>query len=179
MSEQPAEGSTGKKTIPEISSETRLLVAKLESIVLGPARNTAEYQVLSSACGRDVQREGRHNLRSAVAIVERDRECALECVHGVGIRRMNDEDVPALGEHARKGIHRKARKAVRRMARATRNAELSSDAQAKLVAEMSVSGAIALFTRPRRFKRVEQAATGHVIPMTFDQTVAALQRRKV
>jgi len=130
-----------------ISPETMALVAALRAVPLG---EEISHAALSAHIGRDVAREARARLDSALRILSRDEGAAFMAVRGVGLRRLRPEEAPDIGARSRRKVRRMARHAAGSMTRlaATSNG-LPPEAQRRLSAELSAAGLLAAITEDK------------------------------
>lgn len=89
--------------------ETDLLITALRAVPLG---TEISYSALSLVIGRDVTRAARARLDSARRITQRDHGCCFFALRGFGLRRITVEQLPSVGEHARRRIRSTTRGAL-------------------------------------------------------------------
>lgn len=145
-----------KRTIPEISVDTRLLYQAIQEL---EPDEIIEYSKLSKLIGRDVRGAARSNLMSARKMAERDDAIVVECVQNVGIKRLTDQEiVSSVGGHARKRIRRTAGRAVRKL-HAVEFDKLSTTEKIRQNAELSQLSAVKAFSGDNTTKRIEPLVT--------------------
>lgn len=142
------------KTIPELAPESRVLAGRLSRLQPG---EEISYKELSDLIGQDVQNGSRNRLNAARRIVERDHHMVLAPVLGKGIKRLDSNDAPVIGESARKTISRKSRRTVKRLIAVVSDASISNDARIAINAELSMLGAIAVCANDRNLKTITDA----------------------
>ena len=76
-----------KKSLPELSEETRAIVARLRKVEVN---ETISYADLRHLMTKDPQNDGRHHLQSAMRILLRDDSIVFGCVPGIGYKRLDD-----------------------------------------------------------------------------------------
>ena len=101
------------RTIPEINLDSLTLYKQIENAKQG---DEFTYAMLSESIGRNVQKEARGNLKTAIAMVLREKGLVFDTIRNVGTKCLNDDEIPgiALGviKHVRKITLRTAKKIV-------------------------------------------------------------------
>ena len=151
-----------KKTTFEMSIDTRMIYDKLKTCVVG---EQTKYTELTELLGRKVD-GACSNLQSALHRLEGE-GIAFANIRGIGYQRMNDVEVVGTAEHAREGIRKKAKRAIRRITCVRDFAALPNDLKIKHNAALSGFGAIAAIMSPGRVKHLEEqvAKTGSQLPL--------------
>lgn len=142
-------------TIPQTCAETLRLVDYMRGAAMGKLFTYAE---LSGIVGADVRVAKRHWLESAKRILVARHGIVFESVRGQGLRRLSDGELPALADHDRKGIHRRAGRSARKLACANVEA-LSTDQKTKLYVGLATLAVVRHVTGAQQQKRL----TGIVI----------------
>jgi hypothetical protein len=101
----------GKKSIPELSVDARILYDRLRKATTG---EVIEYSELSALIGRDV-RAVRYLLATAIKMAEREDAITFGAVHGIGIKRLDNAGILAVSESNIEAIGRKARRTDRKL----------------------------------------------------------------
>jgi len=142
---------TDKKTLFEMSIDTRMLYDRLKKAAVGEVVSFAQ---MTDTLGRQVE-GANSNLQSALRRLEGE-GIAFANVRGVGYQRMNDVEVVNTAEHAREGIRRKAKRAVKRLTCVQEFDKLPNELKVKHNAALSGFGAIASIMSPGRVKALEE-----------------------
>lgn len=145
---------TKRKTIGEMSNDTRILCNVLESRLVKNGEDLVSYADLSAAIGgRDVRREAKGLLRTARNRVQQDNNVLIEVVAGVGVKLSNAYAGTLMD--ATKRIVRKARRETRRVVNAMVGKELSNEEKIAVSTNLSVLGAVAMFGKTSSVKQIE------------------------
>ena len=118
----------------EISPDTQALVAALAEISVG---SLVTFEQLSACIGRDV-REHRHLLYCARRVAERDNGIVFGSVRGVGLQRLTVEQIPHIGQSARRHIRSSAKRASSSIHRVISRANDASN-ETRLAANREIS----------------------------------------
>lgn len=137
--------------IPELSVDTQLLVKRLKKCA---EDEMVTYDELSGIIGRDVTAKARHILDSARRILQRQDRMVFECVHGQGVKRLNDSAMANLGEHGIKRIRGISKRTARKIA-CSDYENLSNEDKIKSNASLSMLGALSMMTAPKKLKALE------------------------
>lgn len=144
---------TDKRSIPEISVDTQILV-KLIKTRKDAGAETITHEELSEAIKRDVQNEAYGNLNSARNIVQREHQIVLTSIRGVGYKLARNPEIIAIGSHVVTRIRRTARRGLRSMACADYDAMNNQD-RIKYNAAISHVGALAAVATSRQASVIE------------------------
>jgi len=142
-----------KKSINEISTDTKILINYLEKEFVKEGRDFIPYSELSAAINRDVQQGARHLMDTAKKRVQAEHNLLLRPVFGEGIKKTTD--LSGACDHTIKCIGRKARRTVKEVSNATIGKELCNDELIHVNSRLSHLGAIMVFTKPKAVKRIE------------------------
>lgn len=147
---------TSKRTsIGEASIETRLLYERLVQLQVD---EVVTYQELNQICGGDTQREQRGKLTSAKNQAERDRpEILLDCVWGVGIKRIPPAAMNALMESGMRSVTRKTRKLLKRSSKVVLT-DLPPQERAEFMARSSLLAVLSNLGNKKHLQQLEQKA---------------------
>lgn len=140
------------KTIPERSSETQLLVMRFRKLV---HEELITYHDMSVAIGRNVQKEGRGNLTTAMRAAEREEGIILATVYKIGVKRLTPDAIPTVGFHGLKRMRNIARRARKRMEHAAANEVMSDEAKRQVFACTSTMRVTEELNKPRSIKKLE------------------------
>jgi hypothetical protein len=95
------------RTIPEISIDTLAVIEILEVV---EENEIITYSELSERIGRDIRKDARSCLYTALRHLQRDYSRLFGVIKSVGLRRLNDSDILSLSV----GMRRKHRRQVER-----------------------------------------------------------------
>ncbi|TGU44645.1 hypothetical protein EN788_22275 [Mesorhizobium sp. M2D.F.Ca.ET.145.01.1.1] len=151
-----------KKTLFEMSIDTRMLYDRLKKAVTG---EVISFTQMSEELGRPIAGDC-SNLQSALHRLEGE-GIAFANVRGSGYQRMNDIEVVNSAETAREGIRKKARRAIKRLTCVQKFDALPNELKVKHNAALSGFGAIASIMSPGRVKSLEEqvAKAGAQLPL--------------
>lgn len=161
-----------KKAIQDLSVESQVLYKLLR--VLG-FEEFISYHDLSEAIGRDVQEEGRGNLRTAINKCLMQDGIVIKAVYNEGIKRISDRANVGGGESVRKKIRGIVARR-RRELHATDYASLSKEDQVSHNAQLSLLGAHRQFATERVLKKIEEKVEQNELP--FRKTIEFFSRKK-
>jgi hypothetical protein len=150
------------KTQPETSLEARLLAERLAA--LQPGGDVLSYAEMQTMTGLDIQRKRRDLLDTARRIVLREHHKVFAPVTGIGIRCLTSHGVLAVGEQGRGRVMRFAHRTVEKLACA-RPQELVTEDQYRLLAYVSIFGAVSALTHARTVQRATKMQGGHPAPV--------------
>lgn len=141
------------KAIPEISVDAQTLMGRLKKMQKGEA---VTYKELSALIAGNVQGKARGYLNTARNRLLMDEAMVFEAVRGIGIKRMDDAQIISVGEQATGKIHRASKRALRKL-NCSDAGNLTNDQKVELNAAASVTGVIALMTRPAKLALIKAA----------------------
>ena len=145
---------TKRKTIGEMSGDTRILINYITAKLVKDGEESISYADLCSAIGgRDVQNDARGILATARKHVEDENNILIETVSTVGIKK-SKQYVGVLA-FATKQVRRLSGKAVRRVANAVADKDLSNDERIGVGAYMSGLAAIRLCGEAKNIRKIE------------------------
>jgi len=81
------------KSIAEISIESHAIYKKLITL---KENEVVTYETLSEVAGSDFREHCRGNYQTACRIALRENKMVFECVRNVGVKRLANEDIPAV-----------------------------------------------------------------------------------
>lgn len=143
---------SGKRTIGEITLETRTLYEHLKNLPVG---TLVSYRELSVVAGRDVQSEGASSLYTARRMCQREHQIIFGAVYGEGLKRLDDEQIVASADGDIRRIHRTARRGTRKLACADYEA-LDDAGRASLNAKVAVLGTLAQHSTSASLRKLEK-----------------------
>lgn len=159
-----------KKTLFEMSIDTRMLYDRLKKAAIG---DVVSFTQMTELLGRSVD-GACGNVQSALHRLEGE-GIAFANVRGTGYQRMNDVEVVNSAEHAREGIRRKAKRAVRRLTCVQEFDRLPNEMKVKHNAALSGFGAIASIMSPGRVKSLEEAVARVGAQLPLAKTLEAFK----
>ncbi len=134
-----------------LSSETKAIADILRLVNVG---TVIDYARLTRSIGRDVQSAARSALTSARHVVMREERMVFDVVRGIGLKRLNDVEIVDSGDKDRASIHRRARKAARKVT-CVEYDSLPKEKQVKHNATLAVLGVMAELSTAKGLARVE------------------------
>lgn len=152
----------GNSPIPAMSADTRTLIDHLRSLAVG---EIATYADLSKAIAKDV-RARRHSLHSAMRHLLREGK-VFAAVMSVGIKRLNDQEIVAVGDEGLRRMRKMASRISRKLSCVTDFDALPEKQRHRHNALMSLSMAVGSITDSRRVEKLEQrvAQVGRSLPL--------------
>ncbi len=143
-----------RKTIGEMSADTRILINYITSQMIKGDVKFLSYAALNASIGgRDVQDGARGILSTARRNVEQDNNIIIETVNTEGIA-LSEKYVGVLA-FATKQARRLAVKASRRVANAVIGADLSNEERIGVGAYLSGLAAIRLCATTKNIRKIE------------------------
>lgn len=151
-----------RSPIPAMSADTRVLIDHLRSLGVG---EVASYANLTKAIGKDV-RARRHSLHSAMRHLLREGK-VFAAVMGVGIKRLNDQEIVAVGDEGLRRMRKMANRISRKLSCVTDFDALPEKQRYRHNALMSLSMAVGSITDSRKVEKLEQrvAQVGRSLPL--------------
>ena len=143
-----------KPTSPENAAAIGRLEAMLSELSIG---QTIEYGELSKTAKHDVRNGSRWLLTKAVDNAEKSLGCAFESVRGVGIRRLQSDEIPDVGLAALRRIRSTARRGKKRIDRANSNS-LSEFDKRRVIGYGAMLGAVAMSADGRKATAIAAVA---------------------
>lgn len=141
------------KSIPELSSDTRVIASRLCKLEPG---QVISYDELNTLIAGNVRNGKAHNLHSARRVISREHGIATGTVRGVGVKRLMPGELPSIGDEACQRARRTARRGVKRLIEAASKTTMDQTTSTMLHARVSLLGAIAHAGSTSGIKRVEQ-----------------------
>jgi len=140
-----------QRSIPERSVETQIIVDLIAGMEVG---HTISYEELAKAINEKEVKAG--TLHSARNIAERDNKAFTACVRGVGIKRINDEQV-VEHEHTdrRRRISRQARVSAKRIGRVDYDA-LTDHGKVKHQTAATTAAMVTMTLRPKQQEKIKK-----------------------
>ena len=146
--------------------DTRFLIDFLRASADGE-RETVTYEKINAALGRDVQRDARGSLLSAIKYLQREERLVFWTIRNVGVRLLEDPEVVSTAEVGLQRIRREAARTGRRVAAVRDFDSLPSEFKVKHNAALSYTAAILFFSKAKQLKRLESkiADAGTLLPV--------------
>ena len=157
------------KSIAEISVDSHAVYVRITQLKPG---EIVLYSELSSLIGRDFQLYGRGNLETAERIALRDDKMVFASVRNVGVKRLENEEIPfVVGGGTITKIRRAARRCGKKIIAADYDA-LSNDGKIRHNTGLSVLGAFVQMTRPKAIAKIDSAVELEALNrLTFAKTL--------
>jgi hypothetical protein len=142
------------RAICEMHTDTRILRNLLEVALVKEGRTEVSYEELSAGISRNVQKEARGLLATARKHIEREHGLLLEPIFGVGLKVTNDY----AGVVAKQTSHfrRISNRTIKRVLNATTGKDLDPEQRRRMLAGVSVLGAIRLCAQPKSTKKLNE-----------------------
>lgn len=156
-----------KKSIPELSVDTQLIIARLKKLEKG---DFIEYAELSKIVNGDIQRRNRCSLDRARHRLLKDERMVFEVVQGKGIKRINDVDSIGIGTNATRRVRRLSRKAAEKMM-CTDYEKLSREDRVEFNTQISVLGALCVITQTNKIKSIQTAVEQSQEKLALNKTL--------
>lgn len=144
---------TETKAIPQISVDSQTIIARLRSTKKG---ESITYDELSKLIHSDIRKKSYYCLNTARRRVLMDDGMVFEAVRGIGIKRMDDEQIISIGPQSERKLHRLSRNALRKLSCASID-NLTNEQRLELYAHSSIAGAISLITKPDKVRLIKAA----------------------
>ena len=145
------------------SVQTNTIIELLRSASMG---SVVSYAKLSEAIGEDIT-DCRHYLQSAIKVLYTE-GLPFGTVRREGVKRLNSEEIPAIGESAILHIRRTSRRARKRMGVVASMNDVPNDVRVKVNAAASMLGVIEHYSTNKTRKTVEgevEKVKGPIPPM--------------
>lgn len=159
------------KAIPERSAETSLLIKRLKQAKIG---DQIPYADLNKLVGGDVQHQHRYMLDTARKAVLNEDQMVFECIHGEGVKRMDDEAILGIGDQCRSRIGRISRRGAKKMACANYD-KLTNEQKLEWNTSMSLLGAVAMVTKSTSVQRLKSAVSESQDRLPLNKTLEAFK----
>ena len=163
-----------QKSIAEISIDTHVVYKRITALNPG---EIVSYTELSTLIGRDFQSFGRGNYETAQKIALRENRMVFSSVRGVGIKRLKNEEIPAVVGY---GTMTKIRKAAKRGGKkiiASDYDTLSSEGKIRHNTGLSILGAFVQMTRPKSIAQIDEAVkVEDMNKLTYAKTLEQFKR---
>lgn len=158
------------RVIPEISADGQRLAQRLAHSQPG---DIIPYQELSLIIHRNVQREGRSAMDCARKYALRDEQALFECIRGVGLKRLTDEEIVKVGPSHIKRIHSASRRGILKLSSIRDFTKLNERDQIRHNTAMSLLGVFFEVSRVKSIRRIEAAVAVVQKKLPLEDTLRA------
>lgn len=156
-----------KRAIAERSAEANILIKRLKKLAVG---ELVGYDELSKLISGDVQHKHRYLLDTARRALLNEDRIVVECVWGDGMKRLENDAIPAIGAQARGRIHRISKKACKKMTCADFE-KLSNEQKLELNTNMSLMGVLAMVTKNNKVQQLKAAVSAMEDRLPLNKTL--------
>lgn len=156
-------------SIPGQSIDTKLLLQRLQKAEVG---ELLTYDELGDIIGRDVQKEARSCLLSAIRSCL-SAEIVFGTVRNVGVKRLTDRELAGIGEDVRSHIGRVARKATRKMTLISNFDNLTNEEKIRHNTTISMLGAVGHITSVKANRSLENKVAASLEVLPLQKTLSA------
>lgn len=129
-----------------------------------------EYGELSRLISGDVQGKHRYLLETARRVLVKEDRIVVECVFGKGVKRLENDAIPALGDLARGRISRLSKRTARKLACADYE-KLSKEQRLEWNTHMSLMGVLASVTKPQKVLQLKAAVSAMEDRLPLNKTL--------
>jgi hypothetical protein len=151
------------KTIPEMAMETRMLRDRLAKSNIG---DVITYSELSDLIGQQVQDRSRGHLNSAVKSLLTERQMVFGTIRTVGLKRLSDGEIVAVGDEILPRIRRMAKRATQKLLAVADFNSLTNDQKVRHNAVVSSLATVSFFSKEARVKEIEkQVGSSQPLPV--------------
>ena len=159
------------RSIPEQSIDTKMLIDALQAVEPG---FEMPYVDLTKCISRDVTGPARSNMQSARRHLERE-GIIFGAIRGIGLKRLQEGEKPAVAMAATQHIGRVSRRAVRVLASVSDFDALTPLQKTQHNSQMALHGVIAHATRPRQVAKLEKRVDEAAKAISLTQALEALK----
>lgn len=156
-----------KKTIPEISIDSKLLYDRLKTL---EPETFVSYEELSAVIGRDVQQSAYGNLTTAVKKALTEDHIVLAPVRGKGIKRLTDCEIVSTSDRHFEHVRRTSRKQVRKLG-AVDYEQLSKEDKIKHNTNIAIIGLFNHVTSSPAIRKLEESVEKAQAPLAIGKTL--------
>ena len=157
-----------KRSIPERSAQTILLMDALRK--LANPGDFVPYASLSAVCGRNVQKEGRCYLASAVRALLHEEGLLYVTVYAQGIKRGGAGVALDCGRQSVAKIHREGRRGIKKMGSADLS-KLDNEGRVAFNAVGAALGALSLVSQSRSVEKLRLACATEQRKLELKETL--------
>lgn len=147
----------------QMSADAHSISKHLQSTQIG---QTVTYEELSKIIGRDIKKEAKSALYTALKHLQKESRFVFGTIKGEGIKRLDNAEIVSLSDKARNAIRRTARRTVKKIVCADYD-KLTNEFKIKHNAAISVFGVMTELTFDKSMRKIEQkiTATGESLPV--------------
>jgi hypothetical protein len=160
-----------KQAIAERSAEANLLIKRLKQLKVG---EVIDYAELNKLFDGDVQGKHRYLLETARRVILNEERVVLECVFGKGVKRLENDAIPAIAEQARTRINRISKGASKKLACVDYD-KLTNEQRLDWNTHMSMMGALTLVTKTASVKQLRAAVSTQQERLPLNKTLEAFK----
>lgn len=171
-----------KRTIQELHIDSRALYDYLEKGHLEGTQTTdaiIPYSELSGLIGRDIQKEARGNLYTAIRMMQNEYGVVYGTVNGVGIKRLTDEEVAYTGDVVVQHVRKATNRGIKKLVCVKDFDALPNDAKVKHNASLSILGVFKEMTKQKKIKQIEAKVNETQLQLPIMKTIEAFIGRSV
>lgn len=151
----------------QMSADARLLIQHMSKATIG---QTFTYEELKGVISRPVDGSS-GALRTALKRLLRDKGFVFGCVHKVGVKRLNDDEIVSEGGQAADRIRRHAKRSIERQMKADFS-KLSREQQGRFTSQVSVMASIAFMTSSAQMQKVADKSSPDIKELPISATLA-------
>lgn len=144
-----------KRACFQTSADTIIVAKRLLKLEPGEILTIEEANRLVP--GRKLFGNSRHVLTSAIRYVLKNDGVVIASVRSVGVKRMQNDDIPSLGDAAIHHIRRTSKRTASKIVRGSNYDSMSNPSKQKFNQTLSVLGALRQFTAPKALTAVSDA----------------------
>ena len=149
--------------IHEKSADTKVIESVLAEAKVG---DMITYEQLSKAIGRDVRQFAKSSLDSARRSLLNAKNYVFSVEKGVGLKRLNDNEIVDASEDDRKKLRRAARRSLKKLSVVDFD-NLTPDKKKQHIVASAQMGAVEMFANKNATKKIEAKVneTSKVLPI--------------
>ena len=160
-----------KRAIQELHIDSRTLYDRLEKVEL--INPIITYRELGDLIGRNVQKQARGNLYTAIHMMQREHTIVFGTVKGIGLKRLNDEEVAHTGGGVLQHIKRATTRGIRKLICIEDFNSLPNEAKIKHNASLSILGVFREMTKQKKIKQIESKVNETQLQLPIVKTIEA------
>jgi hypothetical protein len=163
-----------RRSIAELSIYTQEIERKLLEVEVG---ETITYAELSEHIGLNVQEpNARGYLYSAMRRLLNNDQIVFDCVRGVGVKRLSDEEIAkGIGSKYLKSLRAKTKKANKKLTSIQDFENLSNEAKVSHNTALSFLGFFQHMTKNRNVRKIEDKVSERRQIMNFTETLRLME----
>lgn len=162
------------RTIAGLSADSQTLITELRKVAEG---ETVTYTHLSSVIERNVQKEARGCLYTAVKTLRRDDGIVFDTVRGFGIKRLTDSEISrTIGKRSIRKINRESSRTLKKL-ECTDSSNLGRSDSISLWTDTAILGAIHEASKPKRFTDIQPKIIDTSGSIKADEVLSLLSKK--